>query len=64
VWVRWLQDISKFDPIFAGFTRYNLKFASLSKYNPGAHELFDLGGFLALFYGFQDFLLLLILQTM
>jgi hypothetical protein len=34
VWVRWLQDISKFDPIFAGFTRYNLKFASLSKYNP------------------------------
>jgi hypothetical protein len=48
--------------MFAGLTRYNPKFTSLSKYNPEARGLFDLG-FLTILYGFGDFDLLLLLPT-
>jgi hypothetical protein len=43
--------------MFVRFTRYNPKFASLSKYNPG-HTNSSIWGFLTIFYAFRDFDLL------
>jgi hypothetical protein len=43
------REISKFNPMFARLTRDVPKFASLSKFNPRARELFDSGAFHSFF---------------
>jgi hypothetical protein len=55
------RGISKFNPVFAGLTRYDSKFASLSKFNPEARKLFY-SGFSIILLDFDIFFSFFVLQ--